>query len=92
MDEDKTADVLVEGEYRPHGDESPSERDAEEVASDHLYAPHHDDAEDYREVDVSGASEGVHSEEVERAAMLEQDFYPEYRRTCRYDPRVGCKH
>ena len=63
MDEDKTADVFVKSEDCPHGDESPSQRDTEEVASDHLYAPHHDYSEDYREIDVAGASETVEADD-----------------------------
>ena len=92
MDEDETADVLVEGEDCPHGDEAPSEGDAEDVASDYLYTPHHDDAEDYREVDVTSASEGVHTEEVEGAAVLKENLYPENRGSGRYDPWVRCEH
>ena len=76
VDEDQAADVLVEGEDRPHRDEAPAKRDSEEVASDHLYRPHHDDAYDYREIDVAGASQRVDSEEVEGSAVFQQDFYP----------------
>ena len=76
VDEDEAADVLVEGEDGPHGHETPAETYAEYIASDHLYAPHDDDSENYREVDVTGASEGVHAEEIEGTAVFKQDFDP----------------
>ena len=91
-DEDEAADVLVEGEYGPHGDEAPAEGDAQDVASYDLYAPHDDDSEDNREVDVTCASEGVHAEEIERTTVLEEYLYPEYRCSGRYDPWVRSEH
>ena len=75
-DEDEAADVLVEGEYGPHGDEAPAEGDAQDVASDDLYAPHDDDSEDNREIDVSCASEGVYAEEVQGTSVFKEHFYP----------------
>lgn len=92
VDEDESADVLVEGEYHPHRYKTPSEGNTEDVASYDLYAPHHDDAEDDREVDVSGASEGIHTKEIQGAAILQQDFDPEDGCACCYDPLIGCKH
>ena len=50
--EDEAADVFVKSEYCPHGDDAPSEGDAEDVASDHLDAPHDHDSHENREVDV----------------------------------------
>ena len=91
-EEDEASDVLVEGEDGPHGDETPSEGDAEDVASDHLYAPHHDDSEDYREVDVTCASKGIHAEEVEGASVFEEDLHPEDSGSGRYDPWIRSKH
>ena len=87
-DEDEASDVLIEGEDCPHGDESPTESDSEDVASDHLYAPHHDDSDNYREIDVACASEGIHTEEVEGTAVFKQYLHPEYHGSSRYDPRV----
>ena len=55
-EEDEAADVLVEGEDGPHRDESPAEGDAEDIASYDLYAPHHNDAYEDREIDVAGAA------------------------------------
>ena len=75
-DEDEAADVLVEGEDGPHCDESPSERNAEEIASDHLHAPHHDDTDDDREIDVAGAAQSIHSEEIQGSAVLKQHLDP----------------
>lgn len=92
VEEDEASDVLVEGEDGPHGDETPSEGDAEDVASDHLYAPHHDDAEDYREVDVTCASESIHAEEIEGTAILEEYFHPQNSGSGRYDPWIRSKH
>ena len=88
VDEDEAADVLVEGEDQPHCDKAPSECDTENIASDHLYAPHHDDSEDDREVDVTGASEGIYAEEIERTAILQEHLDPKDDGTCRYDPRI----
>ena len=76
MDEDEAADVFVEGEDGPHGHEAPAETDAEYIASDHLHAPHDYDSENDREIYVTGASEGVHAEEIEGTAVFKQDFYP----------------
>ena len=91
-EEYEAADVLVEGEDEPHRYEAPAEGDSENVASDHLYAPHDDDAYDYREIDVSSTSEGVDAEEVECTSVFEEDLNPEDRRTCRNDPWIGCEH
>ena len=88
VDEDEAADVLVEGEDQPHCDKAPSECDTENIASDHLYAPHHDDSEDDREVDVSCTSEGIHSEEIECTSILQKHLDPKDYRTCRYDPWI----
>ena len=75
-DEDKAADVLVEGEDGPHRYKSPAERNSEQVASYHLYAPHDYDSENHREIDVSGASERVYSEEIQGTAVFKEDLYP----------------
>ena len=61
-EEDEAADVLVEGKYGPHGHETPAQADAEDIASDHLYSPHYDDSDEYREIYIPGASEGIHAE------------------------------
>ena len=87
-DEDEAADVFVEGEDEPHRHEAPAQRDAEKVTSDHLYAPHHDDSEDDREVDVTGTSEGIYAEEIERTAILQEYLDPKDHRTCGYDPWI----
>ena len=73
-EEDKAADVLVEGEDGPHGHEAPAQADAEDIAYDDLHSPHHDDADKYREIYIAGASEGVHTEEIEGAAVFKQYF------------------
>ena len=88
VDEDEAADVFVEGEYCPHGDEAPAEGDAKDVAADNLYAPHDDDSEDHREIDVTCTSEGIHAEEVEGAAVLEEYLHPEDCGSGRYDPWI----
>ena len=62
-EEDEAADVLVEGEDCPHGHETPAQADAEDVASDYLYSPHHYDADKYREIYVAGASQCIYTEE-----------------------------
>ena len=91
-EEDEASDVFVEGEDRPHGYQAPAEGDAEDVASDDLNAPHDDDSDDNREIDVTCASEGVHAEEIERTTVLEEYLYPEYRCSGRYDPWVRSEH
>ena len=77
-DEDEAADVFIEGEDEPHRYEAPAQRDAEKVTSDHLYAPHDDDAKDYREIDVSCASEGIYAKEIECSSVFKEYLYPEY--------------
>lgn len=77
-EEDEASDVLVKGEDGPHGHEAPSHADAEDIASDYLYAPHNDDSHAYRVIDVTRASEGVHAEEIEGTAVFKQHFDPQY--------------
>ena len=75
-EEDETADVLVESEDGPHCHETPAEADAEDIASDYLYSPHHYDADKYREIYVAGASQCIYTEEIEGTAVFKQDFNP----------------
>ena len=91
-EEDEASDVFVEGEDRPHGYQAPAEGDAEDVASDDLNAPHDDDSDDNREIDVTCASKGVHAEEVEGTAVFKQDLHPEDRCSGRYDPWIRGEH
>ena len=87
-DEDQATDVLVEGEDGPHCDETPAEGDAKDIASYDLYAPHHDDAYEDREIDVTGTAEGIDSEEIERTSVFKQHLDPKDCRTGGDDPRV----
>ena len=81
VDENVSSDVLVEGEDQPHCDKAPAEGDTEKIASDNLYAPHYDNSQDNREVDVSCAPEGVYAKEIERAAILQEHLDPKDCRT-----------